>query len=482
MKIILKVPNMKYIFFYLWGFTFLIFFPTIPLGSIEIRAVDIITLILLIHCFFKSSKKSKEYNKKFIMFLIFIIISYLWSILGLFNVKSRGYDISITSIINPIRRIVILLMIIIFYIKTSRNEWNIILKKIYKGFLHSCILTSIWMIMEQIFYYKNNINMNNIIFNNFLKLNYTRKLELVTSQFTGGNVDLNRAIGLSTSPGIVSPAVLVCWLMYLFLPNKFTERKKISVCILLLLVPFISLSRTTIFGFFLSLIIFFILFLIILRLQRGSDRFTNLKNNKCKEVLFTTRIFKLIIFSCLIVFIINIFDPNIFKTNIMHSIKLYIINTGSSSRDGDQRHLIYLLLVPKILYNFKNFIFGFGPANVGVGYEQFSSLQLPGIEKIAATFNGNWSPESNLVNQLLMGGIFSGIIWIIFYITYLKNSYYKILEHNIFSSYGFMYMGSFLIMIIIIILSIGYGIDSTWYYYSIVLLCYIVTSKSQKIF
>lgn len=449
---------------FLWGFSCLFIVPYVKISSITIQFMECFSFLVFISllfqiCLHKSFDKRKGVNISLFIVLLLYAIAVFWPIGGVITVYQLGYVPSLSTFLVPFARLFIIVTLFLAYIYYDINEWIIREKALVKGFIWGCIITVIWMIVEQIMFIIFHIPINKLIFQDIFNLEVQHTfINILGRGFLGIPVDLYRASGFSWDPGMVAPLVVLGWLTYSLQPEFFMGKHRLWLsCFLLLSLP-LSLSRTALLGAVLICLIVF-LFEFLGCFVGFSFKY---KTNKsmCYVPYFSFFFIKSIILAIIltialisIIFAhkglhISVFTKGMFKL---------VSDVFFDQSAGTQRHLIYFKLIPHALaISIPSFLFGYGAMNVGVSMEKIGIGVLPGIESLINSWNGNWNPESMTVTFALMGGIVTlltlficvGLCMVISCIKYLKRPWNK------------QYLSYFIILLAPFILGMGYGIDN----------------------
>jgi hypothetical protein len=291
----------------------------------------------------------------------------------------------------------------------------------YKGFIDSSLITSVWIIIDFFFYQKYHISINEIVIpKNLLDIDHT-----ITFNFEFNSILLYKPAGFSWDPGMSVTAIV---LAFVFIDQKIINiTKENYVKLLMFNAIMLSLSLTSIISLFAYLII------------------KNIVNRRYLKIL------SLKISS---ISIIAIFT---FLTLFFISYQTRIEKATTALEGGKLTHLKYLSGImdyPKL--PFEKFLFGFGYRGVGEFYNKY-------VKWFTGYFDKGANPESTLTNIFFIGGIIGTLYFVTSYIICFRNL-------NIRYKY---------VLFLILILSFGYGINSTWF--NVILLYLFIEGYNNKL-
>jgi len=380
------------------GFTSLFIIPKYGILNIPNLLVLLSSFFLIfLLIFMLNSLKSKI--ETYILFLSYNLVIF-FSIFGAFG--SITFQKSFISSM--------LLLIIFLFCFISFSLFKNSLFYFLKGLTFSALITSVYVIIDFIFFQFKQVSLNKVIFpSKFLDVGHA-----ITFTFKWNGILLYKPAGFSWDPGMSITALVIAYIIVdenlIYFKNKLI---KVFILGSFFTAIFLSLSLTSI----LSLLIYLIILKFILR-KNFYIAYDAFKINLTNYYLLMAVIF---------LFYIG------FATDISKA--------GNALEAGKLTHLkyfsgiIYLKDLP-----FEKLLLGFGYWNIG----EFFNTYVPWY---MGFFEPGLNPESTLVNLLLFGGL-GGIL---FYCYFFYKAYIN-------SDLRFKK-----IFIIIIFLCFGYGINTIWF-------------------
>lgn len=310
------------------------------------------------------------------------------------TINSQSYSGIITS------QIFILTFLTLFIgYKISNGD---LLFVFLKGFCISALITSVFCIVDSIYFYINFKPLLETILPDFL-MEKANEHTLMNRQLIGNTI-VYRSSGLSWDPGLTITGVALAFILINENIVRFKHKK--TILILLLLAVIISISKTSILTLFAYVI------------------FTFLKKYRVSRI----QMLSIVTFSLFVLFLyMGLF-----------------IDYGKSD-PSNERHLKYfssIFYLPKA--NLLEIMFGFGYTGVGDFFNRYVDwLQ----EEPLFVFDKNLNPESTLTNIFFYGGLIGSLFWLLTFIfSFWKgDKQIKIL------------------LITLMILSFGYAINSVWF-------------------
>lgn len=356
----------------------------------------------LIELFTKAANKKIFFNQKELLVLSLSIVYYASTMVGTIN--SQAYSGIVTS------QIFILTFLTIFIgYKISNGE---LLYTFLKGFCISALLTSVFCIIDTIYFYTN----FKPLLETILPDNLMEKANEHTflNRQVIGNLIFYRSSGLSWDPGLTITGVVMAFII--INEDIIKIRYKKTGLIFLFLAVILSISKTSLIAL------------------AAYIALTFLKKYKISR----TQLLNIVAFSLFILFLyLGLF-----------------IDYGKSD-PSNERHLKYF---SSIFYfykaDFMEILFGYGYTGVG----DFFNKHVDWLkESPRFIFGKNLNPESTLTNIFFYGGIIGSLFWLSTFIFSFYNGNKKIK----------------MLLITLLIVSFGYAINSVWFnslYTTIVLL------------
>lgn len=476
------IMGMGLYLWYLWGFSFPFMVSYILLGIIPLRFVDLTTIALITFSalsWFLTNKKVTQSRQVsplsimklrrgdsiFVLFVCLFAFSMLWALSGVINLRLHGYTPSLGSYVGPLRRSLILLFMLVAYLHFGRRKWLLVERALLRGFIHASVLTAVWMWIEQILYVVYKIPLNELVFRRWLGLNPgVGFINLISPGYTGLGYNLYRASGFSWDPGTTTTMIVIAWFLYTLMPKGLIGRKRLFISMILLSALPLGLSRTSIISVAIGLFSLFGIYLVLSFIQASVTGYTWPRIWRNGTIKFVTHsiLYSIFVFIISVVIMGYMIDINPYKI----SMGIYsFVKAGLEGKTvGEQRHWAYFRLIPSALaLDWPSMLFGYGTANVGVAMERVGSGVLPKIEEIAATFHGDWNPESTFVTMTLMGGLISAaLLWFCVFATMARAGFGCLRGLSSFNGQIMLYV--FVILCTLIVMSVGYGIDATWLY------------------
>ena len=402
---------------FLMGFVSLFAIPNYK-GFILVHLFLLLSFVISFFYLLIYVKKIKINKKEYIISSL-ILLFFATTILGTIN--SEDYDGIISSLIF----LLCFLTIFILFKLSKISNINLIANYL-KGFFFSSLFTSVFSIIENIYYY---ITFRSLLQDILPKTLYVSKMmargESIINLQKVSNIVVYRSNGLSWDPGLSITGVVLGFII--FNENIVNVKYKKILQLLILIGIILSFSKTSLVALFAYFILKYI---------------NKLKINKNDIQRIYNILFILIL---LILFICGFFVEY------------------NYSNEGNNRHLKYF---SSIIYFYKQnifeFFFGYGYTGVGQYFNKYVDwlINVPGF-----IFGKRLNPESTLTNIFFYGGFIGSLYWILsfYYINNFKNK-------DIQS-----------ILIVIILLMFGYSINSVWFnnFYFILLLTTI--NKNIKI-
>ena len=279
-----------------------------------------------------------------------------------------------------------------------------------KGFVYSGIATSLYCIIDFIYFYSGNFNtLNNVIWPQMLLSKSNEHTFL--NQINLFGIILFRPSGFSWDPGLSITGLIIA---FVFVSESIVKLKLRKLVLLLFSIAIIiSTSRTSVIS------LLFYLFIV----------------KKVQNLYIRFGYDKVSVLNYLAVFILFFFLY----------IGLFIPYDGSISNLGTARHLKYF---SSTFYfyrqNIFEFLFGYGYTGVG----QYFNEYVPWLKNTGDFyFDNNLNPESTLTNVFFYGGSIGSLFWVI---TYLQSFLKGAKEVKT-------------ILLILLLLSNGYAINSVWF-------------------
>lgn len=399
----LQLPIYEYILWYWFGVSFLIFVPYITIFQIDIRITDFLLIVLSILVAARALRAVMMFddydivaNKYLLIVTLLVFFSQFWPLFGIITLQYHDYSVPILNFIVPLRRVVLLLVIVVQYFLLRGNQWAEVRRAILKGSIHGGILTVTWMIFEHILYISFHIPLNKIVFAEWFGLDPGHTF-LNVVQLSDGYV--LRATGFSWSPGLVGPPLLMIAILYLLLPDDIIGEKSIFTGLLLLSGPVLSLSRTAIFG----TMVFLLFTVAILSITKLTS-----PNNSLLSDIYSRKVIyriKIVVFIACIGLIGSVLYITSTDYVLIGSLGGFVLKAIYNPAPGVIRHVGYILYLPSILtYDIYGALFGYGVYTTGAGVELAAS-GLPGIERAMEVYQGTWRVEPQIVSILIAGGI-----------------------------------------------------------------------------
>ena len=461
-------------FWYLWGFSCVFIIPYIEvMKGVRIKFVEISTVLVMVVLFIRITVGKRSNSKKNINFLLLLNVflycfALFWPLGGVLTIYNLGYKPSLPSYIAPFRRLTVILILFIAYVYFKYEEWLLRERALIRGFLAGCVVTTVWMIIEQVTFLFFQIPLNEVIFKELLKLDPGHSF--INLIGLGLSKPLYRATGFAWDPGQIAPMVALGWLCYNLLPEALVGKKRLFISVFMLLTLPLSLSRTAIMGTAIITFGFLGINFVV-----GIIQVSLIHKKKCHitvfhrpEVRFYWRSSVLGCIVAVILIIIVCISAKMSTSSFFQGLAFYLRSTLESQTYGEQRHQTYYKLIPYAwTFNWSTAFLGYGTGNSGVAMEKVGWDVLPGIEKVAAKRQGNWVPESTTVSFALMGGMISSLALIFCVITSIarvSNWYLRKPWNNI------SLLGYATILLAPFIFGLGYGIDNTIIYISIFLM------------
>ena len=375
------------------------------LGATSLFAVPSFKGFLFVHIFLvlafsfsvvqlllQSGDKKIFFNREEILIIFLAFLYYASTMIGTIN--SKAYAGLITSQIF----ILTFITILIGY-KISNSE---LLISFLKGFCVSAIITSVFCIIDTIYFYINFKPLLETILPDFL-MEKANEHTFMNRQFVG-NVLVYRSSGLSWDPGLTITGVALAFII--INENIVSLKHKKTILTLFIIAVIISVSKTSIIVLAAYTVLIF------------------LKKYKFNRIQLLSIVAFLLFVSLLY---IGLF-----------------IDYGKSD-PSNERHIKYF---SSIFYLYKadllEIMFGFGYTGVGEFFNKYVDwLQMEPI----FVFDKNLNPESTLTNIFMYGGIIGSLFWVLtFLFSFQKgNKHIKIF------------------LITLMLLSFGYAINSVWF-------------------
>jgi hypothetical protein len=312
------------------------------------------------------------------------------------------------------------------FISYKLNDDLSLIFVLIKGFVYSALITAIFIIIEEVYYYMGGFaSLSHLMFNKFapegVHLTITENIKWLGV--------LYRPSGFSWDPGLSITALVIAFI--LIREAIISVEFKKLILLLLFLSIIISIDKTSIIAMFLYLIFKF---------------FQN------KWIVLYPK-FKVHFLTVTLVF-----------TFLFLLYFGFFIRYNKIFHDQDYNHLKYL---GSLFYLYKEnpfeFLFGFGYKGIG----SFFNHNIKWLQSLNMKFSNGAGPESTLTDMFFFGGIIGLFYWFFTFIyTFMKgDNHIKLL---MFSMFFILY---------------GYTINSTWFnciYISLFFLSYH-NFKNQKI-
>lgn len=465
--------NIELSFWYLWGGSCVFMVPYIEIGGIRIRFVEVSTLLLFIALVIRINLEKKAHSKKRISSLLaFNILTYtlvlFWPLGGVLTIYALGYTPALASYIAPFRRLFIILILLVAYVHFKHEEWLLRERALIQGFLTGCVVTTVWMVVEQVAFLLFQASLNEIIFQELLGLDPLHTFtNLVGYGYTGLSMPLYRSTGFAWDPGQTAPLVALGWLFYNLLPETLVGKRRLLVSVFMFLVLPLSLSRTAIMGTIVITFGFMITCFIVSIAQASlahKGQFITLRKPEFKfywrsVVLGFTAIVILIGLVCVL--------AKISVSSVFQGLVSFVRSGLEAQTFGEQRHWTYFKLIPHaLLLNWTAAFLGYGTANAGVAMEKAGWSVLPQIEQMAAMWQGNWVPESTTVNFALMGGVVGFFALCLCIITSIAKASIEYLR----KPWNIRLLGYPITLLAPFIFGLGYGFENTIIYVCVFLM------------
>lgn len=459
--------SLEIFLWYFWGISCVFTVPYIELQNLNIRLVELSTAFVFIVSIFRiTTKKFLRYNEYISSPLMLIISAYclalFWPIGGVITVHSLGYTPQLESYIAPFRRLIIVFIMLGTYLSLSHEKWLLRERALIQGFIAGCILTTAWMLIEQLVYALSLVPLNDVIFRELLDIVPEHTfINLIHSDQSGLSMPLLRASGFGFDPGNTATLVALGWFLYSLLPESLIGKRRVAVSIFLLLALPLSLSRTTIVVTAVVALAFLGVHLIVGIAQASlTGRFRlGAFHDPILRSFYRSIIFGLIAMVLLVAIASTIAKMSVLST--FGGIMSFIGSGLEAQTIGEQRHWTYIgLVLPALTDSVTAAFLGYGTANTGIAMEKLGQGILPEIEEMAALLHGNWNPESTTVVFALMGGFVSMIALGFCLIT----STFKGIIQYIRRPLIVQPLGYVTILLTPIMLGLGYGFNNTIIY------------------
>lgn len=364
----------------------------------------LISLVLSLYLFFyKLIKTSIKFSSQELLAFAVGLVYYGSTLFGALNSEQ------IEGMLSSQIFIISFVLLFILY----KLDYRLILI-LLKGFVLSGIITSIYIILDTIYFYTGHFkSLNEVIFPNVFLGEIDHTLRNYFSLF---GLILFRPAGFSWDPGLTVTGVVLSVVIVLEKIINFNH-KRLFVFLMSLSI-LLSFSRTSI----ITLCIYF--FIKIMKIDKINIQF----NSKIKISTLNS----IIIFYILFILIIGLLIP---------------YNDTTPLSLGSIRHLKYFSSVFYYVYDFNNpfnLLFGYGYKGVGV----FFNKNVDWLKETGNfIFKPGLNPECTLVNIFFYGGIIGSIFWIY---TFLLTLHYGDTKIK-------------LLLFTLINLAYGYAINSVWF-------------------
>jgi hypothetical protein len=459
--------SLEIFLWYFWGISCVFTVPYLVVQNLNIRLVELSTAFILIVSIFRiTTKKFPRYKEYISSSLMLIVSAYclalFWPIGGVITVHALGYTPELESYIAPFRRLIIVLILLGTYLSLSHEKWLLRERALLQGFIAGCILTTAWMLIEQLVYALSLVPLNDVIFRVLLGIVPEHTfINLIHSGQSGLSMPLLRASGFGYDPGNTATLVALGWFLYSLMPESLIGKRRVSVSIFLLFALPLSLSRTTIVVTAVVVLAFLGVHLIVGIAQASlTGRF---RLGAFHEPMLRS-FWRSIIFGLIAMVLLVAIASTIAKMSVLSTFDgiISFIGSGLEAQTlGDQRHWTYFTLVlPALTDSVTAAFLGYGTANVGIAMERFGQGVLPEIEEMAALLHGNWNPESTTIVFALMGG-FVSMIALGFCLTM---SVAKGIIQYLRRPWNIQPLGYVTILLTPIMLGLGYGFNNTIIY------------------
>lgn len=352
--------------------------PMLVLQVVRKEVFLFLQIIFVIICFFKLKKI--YYMKSYLIYFIFFE-PFIAAAFAQFSTMSELYQ---KTALNLAIMSLPLLFVIVYCDVLLKKNINI-LDLIIKAIKLSVIIELLWMGIQLIFYHLFGIDINKLLFVDFLHMvdnaSFIRNWKWYPS-------------GLSWHSAVLAP---------LFVMGIFFFKNK-KVRILILIASLICGNRTTLIGVLLSLLFFFVIYI-----KNNKIKFHRLRI-KIKSKIFTKKnLTILFVILVILIFLLAITGVN---TKINEYFNMQLNKFLSHNKDASTAaHLGYYSDYFKILKTstIPQIFFGYG-----TGCSGYTITSLYG--RYAG--EGTWAIESDIVNILVSRGIigFIGYYYFLFYI------------------------------------------------------------------
>ncbi|MBQ8086439.1 MAG: O-antigen ligase family protein [Lachnospiraceae bacterium] len=361
---------MKKIFF-LFGLTSTLNAFMVRVGSKTI-AINNLFLFCLIAVILIRGKIFAKKNNQIIKWLMFAVILLISSFIAVLSNNSLAYDSISISV-----KYALIIVLFLFFMNDEQIKDNA--EGFYTGLYWSIIIQMIWAYAQYGLHFLN-INLNDVVFNQIMKVNANPFSQLASWGYA------YRATGLSWEPANL--AICMCFGYYM------TDKIQIKIGMLIALL--LSGSRAGIVAFATSLLI--------------TTLYNLLQQNKKTRA----KIFKwivLVVGLCILMVIL------IKKTNYGDVVTSNIRRMSAVLNGGDSsssRHLEYYIRMPEYLDKVDTIseFFGCGTFISGQNISRYLNIYT-------YLTDTTWNPESDLVT-ILVG---NGIIGVILYLSILLSSF-----------------------------------------------------------
>lgn len=398
----------------------------LPVGNAHIAIYNFILFFLLVVTMVKNYINRKPiiyYNKNYYSFYAFYLSLIISSLIACMTLPSSWYVNSVTVTI----KFVVLTggLVLLLPLETVREHTCVFLK----GFYYSAYVQLIWGVFQLIIWYSIGINLNVVVFEEFLKIG-------------GGEVNWNanimggivcRMSGLSWETANFALVMIVGYI----LATKKWEKLIFLIAILA------STSRT-------GMLTLGMLVLVQMLIQMYQKKI--IIKITVKDLF---RVFVIVLVATLIILkfeeaIIVIID------NIERTFDGLILGITTMDNHSANVHKLYYLKLTDLLDDstWYNILFGYGSFSAGYPYEMFR-IVIHGLE--------TWNPESDIITVFIGNGIVGALL------------YYYIIVKSIITAKNNV---SIYIAFSIAIAGITYlYIRGTW---SFILLIFLINYKNNK--
>ena len=362
----------------------------LQIKNVSINSILVLLFIVFVLIKFITKKSDNNIflpkNNLFIFLMFSCILSCVFSLTYTYVIPHNSVVISF--IMNAFCYI----MIFVLLYNTDKEMFKEMCDVFVKGLIYAARIQVIWGLLQMVFLYTKNININKILFVDILQSSISENW--VMGFYSDGRWIL-RMTGLNYENAIF--AIVVCIGLSL-------EKNKVWKAIETFAVIF-CLSRTgwlMVFIYYLTLI---------------------LKNIKKKKNISSKNFYRaMVVILMLILLTILLYNFNDTIRLQINSIYYRITDNDSNNISG-VRHFSYYIYGPYLLINDSNImqmLFGYGIRCSGIPFSEHLDI----LNKMGGTvdYKSAWAVESDVIGLLLGGGIVTTLIY------YLMG--YKLIKNN----------------------------------------------------